>query len=131
MEIEAVSIPVVPTAAVAEGQPSTPAYAGYTLIADDLGLLEEPRIDGFFVKEAVLPFKKFLGMDALLGPEMRSTGEVMGIGWSFGGARAKSMKAANYGLPKPGKAFLSVRDADKQVLIPIARERCSSGVMSR
>lgn len=51
----------------------------------------------------------------------------MGIGWSFGGARAKSMKAANYGLPKPGKAFLSVRDADKEVLIPIARELIGRG----
>jgi carbamoyl-phosphate synthase large subunit len=58
---------------------------------------------------------------------MRSTGEVMGIGWSFGGARAKSMKAANYGLPKVGKAFLSVRDADKQVLVPIARELIGRG----
>jgi carbamoyl-phosphate synthase large subunit len=58
---------------------------------------------------------------------MRSTGEVMGIGWSFGGARAKSMKAAHQGMPKPGKAFLSVRDGDKQVLIPIARELIGRG----
>jgi carbamoyl-phosphate synthase large subunit len=81
----------------------------------------------YSVKEAVFPFMKFPGVDPILGPEMRSTGEVMGIGWSFGGARAKSMKAANYGLPKPGKAFLSVRDADKQVLIPIARELIGRG----
>jgi len=81
----------------------------------------------FSVKEAVFPFIKFPGVDPILGPEMRSTGEVMGIGWSFGGARARSMKAANYGLPKPGKAFLSVRDADKQVLIPIARELIGRG----
>jgi carbamoyl-phosphate synthase large subunit len=70
---------------------------------------------------------KFPGVDPILGPEMRSTGEVMGIGWSFGGARAKSMKAANYGLPQIGKAFLSVRDADKQVLVPIARELIGRG----
>jgi len=70
---------------------------------------------------------KFPGVDPILGPEMRSTGEVMGIGWSFGGARAKAMKAANFGLPKPGKAFLSVRDADKKVLIPIARELVGRG----
>jgi carbamoyl-phosphate synthase large subunit len=70
---------------------------------------------------------KFPGVDPILGPEMRSTGEVMGIGWSFGGARAKSMKAANYGLPPVGKAFLSVRDADKQVLVPIARELIGRG----
>jgi len=81
----------------------------------------------FSVKEAVFPFIKFPGVDPILGPEMRSTGEVMGIGWSFGGARAKSMKAASYRLPKPGKAFLSVRDADKQVLIPIARELIGRG----
>ncbi len=70
---------------------------------------------------------KFPGVDPILGPEMRSTGEVMGIGWSFGGARAKSMKAASYGLPKVGKAFLSVRDADKSVLLPIARELIGRG----
>ena len=81
----------------------------------------------YSVKEAVFPFIKFPGVDPILGPEMRSTGEVMGIGWSFGGARAKSMKAANYGLPRPGKAFLSVRDADKDVLIPIARELIGRG----
>jgi carbamoyl-phosphate synthase large subunit len=81
----------------------------------------------YSIKEAVFPFMKFPGVDPILGPEMRSTGEVMGIGWSFGGARAKSMKAASYGLPKPGKAFLSVRDADKQVLVPIARELIGRG----
>jgi carbamoyl-phosphate synthase large subunit len=81
----------------------------------------------YSIKEAVFPFIKFPGVDPILGPEMRSTGEVMGIGWSFGGARAKSMKAANYGLPKIGKAFLSVRDADKQVLVPIARELIGRG----
>jgi len=83
---------------------------------------------GFFaVKVSVFPFQRFPGVDVILGPEMRSTGEVMGIGWSFGGARAKSMKAANYGLPRPGKAFLSVRDADKEELIPIARELIGRG----
>jgi len=81
----------------------------------------------YSIKEAVFPFMKFPGVDPILGPEMRSTGEVMGIGWSFGGARAKSMKAASYGLPPLGKAFLSVRDADKQVLVPIARELIGRG----
>jgi carbamoyl-phosphate synthase large subunit len=81
----------------------------------------------FSIKEAVFPFMKFPGVDPILGPEMRSTGEVMGIGWSFGGARAKSMKAAGYGLPPIGKAFLSVRDEDKQVLVPIARELIGRG----
>ncbi|MFC1688742.1 carbamoyl-phosphate synthase large subunit [Pseudomonadota bacterium] len=81
----------------------------------------------YSIKEAVFPFMKFPGVDPILGPEMRSTGEVMGIGWSFGGARAKSMKAASYGLPPVGKAFLSVRDADKNVLVPIARELIGRG----
>jgi carbamoyl-phosphate synthase large subunit len=81
----------------------------------------------YSIKEAVFPFLKFPGVDPILGPEMRSTGEVMGIAWSFGGARAKSMKSANYGLPQVGKAFLSVRDADKHLLIPIARELLGRG----
>jgi carbamoyl-phosphate synthase large subunit len=99
--------------------------AGKTL--KEQGSMREIIPNFYSVKEAVFPFIKFPGVDPILGPEMRSTGEVMGIGWSFGGARAKSMKAANYGLPKPGKAFLSVRDADKDELIPIARELIGRG----
>jgi carbamoyl-phosphate synthase large subunit len=91
------------------------------------GVTREIIPNFYSVKEAVFPFMKFPGVDPILGPEMRSTGEVMGIGWSFGGARAKSMMAAGYQLPKTGKAFLSVRDADKQVLIPIARELVGRG----
>jgi len=91
------------------------------------GFIREIIPNFYSIKEAVFPFIKFPGVDPILGPEMRSTGEVMGIGWSFGGARAKSMKAAQQGMPKPGKAFLSVRDADKQVLIPIARELIGRG----
>jgi carbamoyl-phosphate synthase large subunit len=91
------------------------------------GFIREIIPNFYSIKEAVFPFIKFPGVDPILGPEMRSTGEVMGIGWSFGGARAKSMKAAQQGMPRPGKAFLSVRDADKQVLIPIARELIGRG----
>jgi len=91
------------------------------------GQIREIIPNFYSIKEAVFPFMKFPGVDPILGPEMRSTGEVMGIGWSFGGARAKSMKAASYGLPTIGKAFLSVRDADKQVLVPIARELIGRG----
>jgi len=93
----------------------------------ELGVTKEIIPNFYSIKEAVFPFIKFPGVDPILGPEMRSTGEVMGIGWSFGGARAKSMKAAHQGMPRPGKAFLSVRDADKQVLIPIARELLGRG----
>jgi carbamoyl-phosphate synthase large subunit len=89
---------------------------------DDLGLIQEPRVDGFFVKEAVLPFKKFLGADALLGPEMRSTGEVMGHASDFGRAFAKAEMAAGNRLPLAGKIFLSVNDYDKSAILKIARD---------
>jgi carbamoyl-phosphate synthase large subunit len=119
----------VPFVSKATGLPlagiAAKVMAGKTL--KEQGHTREIIPNFFSVKEAVFPFIKFPGVDPILGPEMRSTGEVMGIGWSFGGARAKSMKAASYGLPKPGKAFLSVRDADKQVLIPIARELIGRG----
>jgi carbamoyl-phosphate synthase large subunit len=81
----------------------------------------------YSVKEAILPFLKFPGVDPILGPEMRSTGEVMGVGESFGEACAKAMKAAQYGIPRPGNAFLSVRDADKEPLLPIAEDLVSRG----
>ncbi|MBT8040073.1 MAG: carbamoyl-phosphate synthase large subunit [Gammaproteobacteria bacterium] len=93
----------------------------------DQGYIREVVPNFYSIKEAVFPFMKFPGVDPILGPEMRSTGEVMGIGWSFGGARAKSMMGAGYNLPKTGKAFLSVRDADKDVLLPIARELIGRG----
>jgi carbamoyl-phosphate synthase large subunit len=110
----------VPLAAIA-----AKVMAGKSL--KEQGFLKEIIPNYYSVKEAVFPFMKFPGVDPILGPEMRSTGEVMGIGWSFGAARAKSMKAAHYGLPKVGKAFLSVRDADKKVLLPIARELIGRG----
>ena len=94
--------------------------AGATL--DALGFTEEPRVDGFFVKEAVLPFKKFLGMDALLGPEMRSTGEVMGHAAHFGHAFAKAEIAAGAALPLTGTVLLSVNDFDKSAALKLARD---------
>jgi carbamoyl-phosphate synthase large subunit len=75
----------------------------------------------YSVKEAVFPFIKFPGVDTILGPEMKSTGEVMGVGQSFAEAFVKSQLAAGVRLPKGGKAFLSVRDADKARAIEIAR----------
>ena len=74
----------------------------------------------YSVKEAVFPFVKFPGVDPLLGPEMKSTGEVMGIGATFGEAFGKAQQAANMALPTTGKAFLSVRDADKPAAIELA-----------
>jgi carbamoyl-phosphate synthase large subunit len=75
----------------------------------------------YSVKEAVFPFIKFPGVDTILGPEMKSTGEVMGVGQSFAEAFVKSQLAAGVRLPKGGKAFLSVRNADKARVIEIAR----------
>jgi carbamoyl-phosphate synthase large subunit len=75
----------------------------------------------FSVKEAVFPFIKFPGVDTILGPEMKSTGEVMGVGESFGEAFVKSQLAAGVRLPESGKAFISVRNSDKPRAIEIAR----------
>ena len=94
--------------------------AGYSL--ESLGILEEPRVDGFFVKEAVLPFKKLPGSSSLLGPEMRSTGEVMGHAAHFGHAFAKSQIAAGTGLPQNGAVLISVNDYDKSAGLKVARD---------
>lgn len=88
----------------------------------EIGFLEEPHIDGFFVKEVVLPFDKFDGTPVRLGPEMRSTGEVMGHASSFGHAFAKAEMAAGMPLPTQGRAFLSVNDYDKGAVVKLARD---------
>jgi carbamoyl-phosphate synthase large subunit len=88
----------------------------------ELGVTEEPRLDGFFVKEAVLPFNKLPGADPRLGPEMRSTGEVMGHASHFGHAFAKSQQAAGVGIPTEGAALISVNDFDKGAALKIARD---------
>jgi len=88
----------------------------------ELQFTESPRVDGFFVKEAVLPFKKFLGVDTVLGPEMRSTGEVMGHASHFGHAFAKAEMAAGDALPLAGTVLLSVNDFDKGAIVKIARD---------
>ncbi len=94
--------------------------AGKTLA--ELNFTEEPKVNGFFVKEAVLPFQKFPGVDARLGPEMRSTGEVMGHASSFGHAFIKAQMAANMPLPLSGTVCISVNDFDKGAAGKIARE---------
>ena len=76
----------------------------------------------YSVKESVFPFAKFPGVDPLLGPEMKSTGEVMGVGRRFGAAYARAQLAAGNPLPYSGKAFISVRDADKNKIVDIVRE---------
>ena len=88
----------------------------------DLGLPEEPmRADHVSVKEAVLPFDRFEGSDAILGPEMRSTGEVMGIARDFPTAFAKAQAAAGAALPASGTAFITVTDSDKAAAVGIAQ----------
>jgi carbamoyl-phosphate synthase large subunit len=81
----------------------------------------------FSVKESVFPFVKFPGVDTILGPEMKSTGEVMGVGQTFGEAFIKSQLAAGVKLPKGGRAFVSVRDGDKQAAATIARDLVQMG----
>jgi carbamoyl-phosphate synthase large subunit len=85
------------------------------------GITREVVPPYFAVKEAVFPFIKFPGVDTILGPEMKSTGEVMGVGKTFAEAFVKSQLAAGVRMPKGGKAFLSVRNADKERVIEIAR----------
>jgi carbamoyl-phosphate synthase large subunit len=94
--------------------------AGRTLA--EIGFTEEPQVDGFFVKEAVMPFQKFPGVDARLGPEMRSTGEVMGHASSFGHAFAKAQLAAGTRLPTEGAVFISVNPFDRGAIAKIARD---------
>ena len=87
----------------------------------DLGFTEEIIPNHYSLKEAVFPFAKFRGTDILLGPEMKSTGEVMGIDDDFGLAYAKSQMAAQPPLPLSGNVFISVRDADKPAILDLAR----------
>jgi carbamoyl-phosphate synthase large subunit len=88
----------------------------------EFGLPEELTVNRFFIKSPVFPFAKFPGVDPVLSPEMHSTGEVMGIGNSFGEAYAKAMMGAGLSLPSSGKAFLSVNDADKGAAVLLARK---------
>jgi carbamoyl-phosphate synthase large subunit len=88
----------------------------------DQGVTREVVPPYFSVKEAVFPFVKFPGVDAILGPEMKSTGEVMGVGRTFGEAFVKSQVASGSRLPISGKAFISVRPADKAKSVVVARQ---------
>jgi len=92
-----------------------------------IGLTEEPPVLGFSIKAPVFPFRRFEGVDTILGPEMRSTGEVMGRDRSFGLAFLKAALGAGIRLPEKGNAFLSVHDGDKDALLPLARELDSLG----
>ena len=93
----------------------------------ELGLTEEVIPRHISVKEAVLPFEKFPGTDTILGPEMRSTGEVMGIDMDFGRSFAKAELAANQRLPLGGTVFVSMNDRDKAAVVPVAQDLMELG----
>ena len=93
----------------------------------EVGLVEDLQVSGFFVKTPVFPFVRFPGVDTLLGPEMKSTGEVMGGAESFGTAFAKAQMGAGQKLPQSGTAFISVNNLDKAGVVPIARELAALG----
>lgn len=119
----------VPFVSKATGRPlakiAVRVMAGESLKAQ--GIQGEVIPPFYSVKEAVFPFIKFPGVDTVLGPEMRSTSEVMGVGATFAEAFLKAQLGANERIPKTGKVFLSVNDADKPRLLPIARQLQESG----
>jgi carbamoyl-phosphate synthase large subunit len=89
---------------------------------EQLGFTEDLEVSGFFVKTPVFPFVRFPGVDTILGPEMKSTGEVMGGAASFGTAFAKAQIGAGMQLPTEGTAFISVNNHDKPAVVQIARD---------
>ena len=93
----------------------------------ELGVTAPPRPAQTSVKESVFPFTKFPGVDVILGPEMRSTGEVMGVDMSFGLAFAKAQMAAGMALPTAGSVFISVRDGDKPAVVSLAQRLAAMG----
>ncbi|HEU4698173.1 MAG TPA: carbamoyl-phosphate synthase large subunit [Gemmatimonadales bacterium] len=113
----------VPFVSKTTGVPLASLAAAVTVgrTLDELGLRDEVAQPYVSVKEAVLPFSKFQGVDLILGPEMRSTGEVMGIADSFGMAYAKAQVSADGALPLEGAVFITVNDPDKPTVVPIAR----------
>jgi carbamoyl-phosphate synthase large subunit len=119
----------VPFIAKAVGVPlvklAVRVMAGESL--ESLGFTEEPPVPGVFVKAPVFPFRRFPGVDPVLGPEMKSTGEVMGASGTFGNAFAKAWLGAGHKLPLAGTAFLSVHDRDKPSLLPVARRLAELG----
>jgi carbamoyl-phosphate synthase large subunit len=119
----------VPFVAKAIGHPlakyASLLMAGRTL--QEINFTTEPVLDHVAVKEAVLPFDKFQGADTLLGPEMRSTGEVMGIDTTFAKAYAKAAIAAGQRLPDTGNVFISMMDKYKEAAVPIAKELSNLG----
>jgi len=119
----------VPFVSKATGVPlaklATKAMMGISL--EELGFTQEVAISHWAVKEAVFPFDRFENVDTLLGPEMKSTGEVMGIDDDLGLALAKAQQAANQQIPESGCVFISVRRGDKEPLLPVVKSLLARG----
>jgi carbamoyl-phosphate synthase large subunit len=120
----------VPFVAKATGVPiakiASLVMAGVKTLAQ-FDLPDVLKVPNVFVKSPVFPFKKFAGVDPILGPEMHSTGEVMGVGASFGEAYGKAMEGAGITLPMSGRAFISVNDSDKGQAVVLARRLAKLG----
>ncbi len=129
LEINPRASRTVPYLSKATGVPLAKVAArvmtGKTL--DELGLVDDLEVSGVFVKAPVFPFVRFPGVDTILGPEMKSTGEVMGGADTFGAAYAKAQIAAGQRLPDNGVAFISVNDEDKANVLPIASDLAGLG----
>ena len=115
----------VPYVSKATGIQLAKVAAGQTLASQ--GITREVTPPYFSVKEAVFPFVKFPGVDTILGPEMKSTGEVMGVGKTFGEAFVKSQLGAGTKLPRSGKVFISVKQSDKARAVEVARKLLAYG----
>jgi carbamoyl-phosphate synthase large subunit len=120
----------IPFASKAVGLPlariATRVMVGRRL--SEMGITTPPAPTHVSVKKAVLPFERFPGEDTLLGPEMKSTGEVMGIGEDFGQAYAKAQLGSGEGLPTGGTVFLSIRDADKRSIVFLSKKLVEMGL---
>ncbi|MBI3046873.1 MAG: carbamoyl-phosphate synthase large subunit [Acidobacteria bacterium] len=129
LEVNPRSSRTVPYIAKATGVPlakvAARIAAGRTLA--ELGLVDDLEVRGVFVKTPVFPFVRFPGVDTILGPEMKSTGEVMGGAENFGAAFGKAMMGAGQRLPVEGCVFISVNNSDKQTVLPIARDLAQLG----
>ena len=129
LEVNPRSSRTVPYISKATGVPlakiAARVAAGRTLA--ELGLVDDLEAVGVFVKSPVFPFMRFPGVDTILGPEMKSTGEVMGGADNFGAAFAKAMMGAAQRLPEKGCVFISVNNSDKQTVLPIARDLAALG----
>jgi carbamoyl-phosphate synthase large subunit len=120
----------IPFVSKATGQPLVRIASALLLgrSLEELGITEDLKTLHVAVKESVLPFDRFPGIDPVLAPEMRSTGEVMGIGASFGEAFFKAEAAAGTPLPTSGTVFISVHDNDKEAILPVAKRLAGLGL---